>query len=693
MTSHGVPRHGRYERLLRKHRFDTRNVEHEETVLNDQRATVPEGETTRSKILHEQWVAMHEKREQILNPSTTLVSAIPEVTSTTTEEDSATTETESISSETTTSNDSMTETQPAHESETTTNEIRPTTETVPVNGPESTTPEDDSATTMTQPVVSETTSFETGVSTTDQQTNELPTTTEAIIEPTLTTVTTSTSNPSTETNTETGTESTVSEVNTSATVETSTTTDLSDSTTETVSESAGLVAGLTAESEGISPSTEDLPISPTSTLDTPSTDNTASTTLSTSVPVIGQAIESSDKSPISLGSSLNIPTAVVAGQTPSSTSTGTVIAAIAAESSPSSSDTTETTTTTPDSPTSTSNTTSTTSTTFATTITMTTSDTTLSLTSSTTTTTSYPSHTTYSDSPTGGYGWGDDDSSDNTAGGSPESTGAGSSGSESSSDSGSGTLSPQATGKIVGGVVGGVAAATVIFLLIFLLLRRRRKTGFFFGSPARVRSDDSDGGLIREPSTRQMVSRDSDGAASFGAAYFAPAFMKRWRQSQVSTGEESLASTAPSERGFQKISGRKLPSGINPDFDYSAGGLEAGSPTESDISPTLPPVIPRSPSSSRPPPSNPFSAPLDTSFTREVAEDDVVFVRPSPARTPTAGSSNAPTWAEASARTMPMAFPMPPTGTSVSIPKRPDALGRSHPSYDGSRGSRFSENL
>ncbi|CEL07186.1 hypothetical protein ASPCAL10349 [Aspergillus calidoustus] len=190
-----------------------------------------------------------------------------------------------------------------------------------------------------------------------------------------------------------------------------------------------------------------------------------------------------------------------------------------------------------------------------------------------------------------------------------------------------------------------------------------------------------------------MVSRDSEGAASFGAAYFAPAFMKRWRQSQISTGEESLASTAPSERGFQKISGRKLPSGIHPDFDYSAGGLEAGSPTESDISPTLPPVMPRSPTSSRPPPSNPFSAPLDTSFTREVAEDDVVFVRPSPARTPTAGSSNATTWAEASARTMPMAFPMPPSGTSATIPKRPDALGRSHPSYDGSRGSRFSENL
>ncbi|CEL07185.1 hypothetical protein ASPCAL10348 [Aspergillus calidoustus] len=187
MTSHGVPRHGRYERLLRKHRFDTRNVEHEETVLNDQRATVPEGETTRSKNLHEQWVAMHEKREQVLNPSTTLVPVIPDVTSTTTEEDSATTETQ---------------TEPAHESETTTNEIRPTTETVPVNDPASTTSEDESATTMTQPVVSETTSFETGVSTSDQQTNELPTNTEAIVEPTLTTVTTSTSNPSTETNTD-----------------------------------------------------------------------------------------------------------------------------------------------------------------------------------------------------------------------------------------------------------------------------------------------------------------------------------------------------------------------------------------------------------------------------------------------------------------------------------------------------------
>ncbi|KAJ0426036.1 hypothetical protein BJY00DRAFT_123353 [Aspergillus carlsbadensis] len=687
MTSHGVPRHGRYERLLRKHRFDTRDFEHEETVLNDQRVTVPEGETAQSKNLHEQWMAMHEKREQVLNPSTTLIPAIPEVTSTATEEVVATTEAELTPSETTTttSGDSTTETEPAHESETTTNEIRPTTDTAPLNEPESTTSEDESATTMTQPVVSETTSFDISVSTSDQQTIELPTITEAIVEPASTTVTTSTSNPATETNTEAGTESpTVPEVNTSGTVETSTTTELSDSTTETVSESASSVAGLTAESQVISTST--------STLDSTFTDNNASATLSTSVPVIDKTIESSDKIYISLGSSLNIPTAVVVGQTLSSTSTEAVITAIAAESSTSSSHTTETTTTTTDTSTNTTNTPSTTSTTFATTITTTTSDTTLSLTSSTTTTTttSHLSHTTYSDSLTGGYGWRDDDSLDNTAGVSPESTGAGFSGSESNSDSGSGTFSPQATGKIVGGVVGGVAAATVIFLLVFLLLRRRRKTGFFFGSPARVKGDDSDGGLIREPSTRQMVSRDSDGAASFGAAYFAPAFMKRWRQSQMSIGEESLASTAPSERGFQKISGRKLPSGIHPDLDYS---LETGSPTESDISPTLPPVIPRSPTSSRPPPSNPFSAPLDTSFTREVAEDDVVFVRPSPARTPTAGSSNATSWADASARAMPMAFPMPPVGTLASIPKRPDALGRSHPSYDGSRGSRFSENL
>ncbi|KAL2854819.1 hypothetical protein BJY01DRAFT_243474 [Aspergillus pseudoustus] len=689
MASHGVSRHGRYERLLRRHRFDTKHADRDETVLDTQRATDPEQKTTRSRNLHEQWVAIHEKREQIGSPSTLLVPTVPEVTSSTTSDSSATTETES---ETTASDGSTI-------GETTATEARPTAEAAPINEPETTASEDESAPTLTQPVVSETSSYQTNVLSSDQQATEQSTATETIVEPTLTAVTTSITAPTIEADTETVTEETTSTTDqqtaVSSVVDTTTTTDLPDSTTDTpgteaLSESAGLVAGLAAESESTSTYTEDLPTPSTSTSDTESTDTTSST-LSTSVPIIGQAIESSDKSPISLGSSLDIPTAVAVGQTPSSTSTQAVIAAIAAESSTSTSDSTDITTTTTNTPTDAS---STSSTTFTTTISTTTSDTTLSITSSTTTTTttSYASHTTYSDSTTGGYGWGDSDNPENTTGSSPESTGAGSSGSESNSDSGSGTLSPQTTGKIVGGVVGGVAAATVIFLLIFLLLRRRRKTGFFFSSPARVKGDDRDGGLIRGPSTRQMVSRDSDGAASFGAAYFAPAFMKRWRQSQMSTGEESLSSTEPSERGFQKISGRKLPSGVHPDFDYSAGGLEAGSPTESDLSPTLPPVIPRPSSSSRPPLSNPFSAPLDTSFTREVDEDDVVFVRPSPARTPTAGSSNATTWAEASARAMPMAFPMPPSGTP-SIPKRPDALGRSHPSYDGSRGSRFSENL
>ncbi|KAL2813155.1 hypothetical protein BJX63DRAFT_421448 [Aspergillus granulosus] len=620
MASHGMSRHSRYERLLRRHRLDTRVVDHKETVLHGQRATEPEQKTTRPKNLHEQWGVNREKRQQVGSPSTTLVPTDPE-------------------------------TESAHESEATATEARPTAETTLVGESETTVLDNESATTVTQPIVSEPTSVVT----------KLSTGTEAILETTPTAVTTAIPVLTVEEDAETVTES--------PPAETATTTDLPNSTTdtpetETVSESAGLVAGLTvgSESEPTSTSTDNLPIPSTST-------DTTSSTLSTSVPIIGQGIGSSDNNPISIGSSLDIPTAVVA-----------VIVAIAAESSTSSSDSTATTSTT-----------SITSTTLATTSTTTT----LPLTNSTTTTvtTSYVSHTSYSNSPTGGYGWGDSNDSGNVVGSSPESTGGGSSGSESNSDSESGSQSPQPTGKIVGGVVGGVAAATVIFLLLFLLFRRRKKTGFFFGSPAKVKGNDGDGGLISGPSTRQMVSRDSEGAASFGAAYFAPAFMKRWRQSQMSSGEESLASSPPSERGFQKISGRKLPSGMHPEFDYgAAGGLEAGSPTESDLSLTLPPVIPRSSISSRPPPSHTFGAPLDTSFTREVEEEDVVFVRPSPARTPTAGSSNAAMWAEASTRTMPMAFPMPPANTPA-IPKRPDALGRSHPSYDGSRGSRFSEIL
>ncbi|KAL4868843.1 hypothetical protein BDV12DRAFT_168755 [Aspergillus spectabilis] len=629
MASHGVSRHGRYERFFRKHRLETReNGDHKLTLDGE---VVVHKQQTQANNLHDDWVAMHEKRQQVDNPSTTVVATNPQTS--TADSDPVPTATEIAASD-----------------------------SYPTIGAPSATDSDAAPTAGTAA---------TTVTTTVSWSPSDPTADSAVAKTTVTNfpeaaiVTSALSDESaTESASETSTATTEAPTESATNVL---------SVTGSLSEVGGMIATLTPEDD-TSTSTEESPDF------TSTSSKTAPATTSTSVPIISQSSEP-DESPIALGSSIDLPTAMVAPETTPTTQTAStssqIIAGIVSESSSSTNTSTDSSTTT---------TTATTTTSFPT-----------SITSTTTTTTSSTSTTTQSDSPSqsggysgSGYGWGDDDSPGDSSGDTSDPTTAASPDSTTLSGSGSGSMTPQTTGKIVGGVVGGVAGATIIFLLIFLLLRRRRKTGFFFGSPARSIAGDGGGGLIREPSTRQMVSRDSNKESMFGAAYFAPAFMKRWRQSEHSTGEESFMSSSPTERGFQKVSGRKLPSGIQPGFEYSSGGLEAGSPTESDFSPTLPPVIPRSPFS-QPPPSNPFSQPLDASVTREVREDNRPVMRPSPARIPTSGSANA-TWAEASARAMPMSFPMPPSNP-VAIPKRPDALGRSHPSYDGSRGSRFSENL
>ncbi|KAL3479266.1 hypothetical protein BJX99DRAFT_222799 [Aspergillus californicus] len=681
MTSHGVSRHGRYERLLRRHRLDTHSDDDQETLHNH--GTVHDRKLAPNN-LHDEWVAMHEKR-QVENPSTTAVLPNPETTSTS---DSRTTTTTENATTTTESNtEPTTATTTTSLSETADNSGQET------NEPSSAKDADPSTTVTGVTIVATTASWPT--STESESDDKLTTTT--VPEAAAATSEEQTESAAKQTPAATTTDS----VGGSPTTTSSDTESLSQSTSESLSESftesvsQSLSESLTEVADIIATvgvdgantlivTQESLPIStPTSTYatigpDAASTssvtgspasltsaiDSATSPSISTSAPIISQPSGGSNDSPISWGPSLDIPTAVISTQSSSNTPLTMMGGIISGEISMSISDT--------DSFTSSTNTTTTT---------------TPSLTSTTTSTTSTSENSYDTNSNThsqSGSGWGGGGSE--TAGASPEST------DSSGIDSGSSAPSQQTTGKIVGGVVGGVAGASLIFLLIFLILRRRRKTGFFFGSPANPIAGGGGGGVARENSTRQMVSRNSNKDSMFGAAYFAPAFMKRWRQSQVSTGEESIASTTPSERGFQKISGRKLPSGYQPGLEYSAGGLEAGSPTDSDLSPTLPPTMTRYPLSSKPPPSNPFSHPLDTSFTREV-DDDVVFMRPSPARTPTAGSSNTATWGEASARPIPMAmaFPMPPG--AMAIPKRPDALGRSHPSYDGSRGSRFTESL
>jgi hypothetical protein len=252
------------------------------------------------------------------------------------------------------------------------------------------------------------------------------------------------------------------------------------------------------------------------------------------------------------------------------------------------------------------------------------------------------------------------------------------------SSSGSGSGIDPTTSKIVGGVVGSVAGLAMIFLVLFYLFRRRKlllqqkETGAL-----PLPSDD--GGTTREVTTQ------SSNEPLFSASYLAPAFMKRWRQSTMTVRSESTVSSSnPSERGFQKISGRKIPPVLTHGGDGFGGGIDGDSPTI----PGFPPMSPAggattSPSSQAPPPTSPYGMVLDTKYTQEAEERAESPVRPSPVHLPISSSVNVGV-----ATTVTPLHPIAQPQSAIAVmPQRPDGLGRSLASYDGSRSSRFTESI
>lgn len=181
--------------------------------------------------------------------------------------------------------------------------------------------------------------------------------------------------------------------------------------------------------------------------------------------------------------------------------------------------------------------------------------------------------------------------------------------------------------------------------------------------------------------SREIVER------RFTASYLAPAFMKRWRQSTATTRSGSTTDSAPSERGFQKISGRKLPPVFTHGGDGYGGGLDGDSPTVPGFPATSPATGPiGSPSFYAPPPTSQFGSPLDSNFTREV-EEPTPPTRPNLAHLPISSSVNV-----ATPITVTPAHPVAQPQSAVPFAQpRPDGLGRSLHSFDGSRSSRFTE--
>lgn len=207
-----------------------------------------------------------------------------------------------------------------------------------------------------------------------------------------------------------------------------------------------------------------------------------------------------------------------------------------------------------------------------------------------------------------------------------------------------------------------------MFLLFILRWKRRNRAMLALGSA----SGTADGGGGR---TNTLPgggpSQPTGGMTQYRSLTFAvPAALASLtgykRSSQRTETDRTASSTAGSERGFYRVSGRKLPSVLQhggdgygenvPEHGHTLSGSSfyrdssgfyggAGSPAFAPGSSTQP-------------------------------DSGIPIMRPSPARTPVTEQG-------------PLSPVVPPTHS----PRRQDMVGRSRPSQDGSHASRFTEEV
>ncbi|KAL8714135.1 MAG: hypothetical protein Q9220_001863 [cf. Caloplaca sp. 1 TL-2023] len=323
--------------------------------------------------------------------------------------------------------------------------------------------------------------------------------------------------------------------------------------------------------------------------------------------------------------------------------------------------------------------------------------------------------------------------------GEPTSTSSGPSSSSSSAAAGSGDDNTPSTPAVVGGVVGGVAGLALILLVLLYFLRRRKRVGQQRNiSPPIPQSASTGPGA----NTGTMTERSSAAVPLATAGFF-----RRLRPGSGATA--STTETTPSERGFQNLGGRKLESVLASRGDGygdipfgSAGAISAPGPASGrGPPPGSIPIITAAPGSAPghsspeslggssfyrdsqgfyggPGPSSspsqgqgqPAPEPASNSSSMFVGPgsppqspthppppitvqtpEGVPVMRPGPARTPvtTQGGLSPLRGPPRPQRNTP-----PPPQIPGTIQERPrDGVGRSHPSMDGSRGSRFAENI
>ncbi|KAI9689698.1 MAG: hypothetical protein M1820_010068 [Bogoriella megaspora] len=253
------------------------------------------------------------------------------------------------------------------------------------------------------------------------------------------------------------------------------------------------------------------------------------------------------------------------------------------------------------------------------------------------------------------------------------------------------------TPVIVGGAVGGVAGVAVLLLLALLFLRWYKRRG---QTRQPLAGDDGESAAAAGPMEPMTQS-----SSRFPPVAAATALMHRFSTPRTPP--------APPQRGFEKVAGRKLPS----QFSGAAGPDSAPDNPFDDPVPTNIPAdksfyrdsegifglggetaaagaaraaAATGSSTARDFVSDPSTAPGSAAA---AAPEEERFL-PGPARTPVIhpGGPYSP------------AVMGPPldesdspatlrTSTPLSMTAPVGTLGRSHPSFDGSRGSRFTENV
>lgn len=151
-------------------------------------------------------------------------------------------------------------------------------------------------------------------------------------------------------------------------------------------------------------------------------------------------------------------------------------------------------------------------------------------------------------------------------------------------DGSSGNTAPPPPGTIAGGVVGGAAGLAVLLLVAMLFLRwyRRRSQA---GQQALL-PDTADAYHDSDPS----VSRGAPGMAErAGLRPWAAAIPALMRHQASSHSTSSLDVSLGQERGFQRISGRKLPSAWSPGMEAPPALPTETSPYHADSSEHLNP--------------------------------------------------------------------------------------------------------